>query len=981
MYSTSTTINQNKIERKVPLFMKKKDPNAAAVVATIESAPKNDNMSSSGSTCSENGPPSVSISCSSYNSDNFFSKIVNSMDYAKGKQQRKTPVVQNNSIWDSSNQQTPSPTDIILNNSSLESFENDYNCLLQLKKDFISSPFYGYKKEENEAYDHLINNNSNGTSCASYSWSHSNASQFNDSLANNDIASRIQNTCKLSSSFNDKPVTRAKKLVEKKVKRPHYKNGSSSSDLGSSSSGSESGMDSRRINEMNHYRSVKSETLSKWFPRSGSTSGEDSSEVSNRDRSTSDSFHTEEEEEEDKKETNSITPSSITSVSQEQQRNSIEMNNKQEALLLFLLQHVCFKLNPDPAFFKNMCEKLLEKKYLKDPRCSDPNFLKLVCKEFTADLINNWPLSTPEKDQVQKNPQSALRRSESFASFLSNSGNDLAAPHYNRASVRKQIFQSISNMPFFNYPFYSKSRFETDWGEKEIIGRGAFGIVYKSRHLLDGHEYAIKQITFSFSDIKEREMTCRKILREVKLLATLDHPNVVRYNQAWFEISKTDDHCNNEEGNHLSNGLSSVTLKIGKENNSHNNEDSENEADNECSLQNRGIEEAPDSPYTPSIINPANVRFEVNSDEDSLETSIEQPLPTEPFENVVLTPKDVSYLELAMKKKEEKMKRAANNNNKKSGYDDPIVNHSLNASECRNELRALTNLFSETLKNDKVENMKIFLFIQMQLCAPHTLEDYLWSNERVKAGKINYLQCLLYFKQLVEGVLHIHSKSLIHRDLKPKNIFISKDNQIKIGDFGLAKLVKAQTELSSTTNATDYCDGARETQLVMRAHSPTKSELTDHTKGVGTFLYASPEQYEGTKYDGKSDIFSLGIILYEMLHPFSTKAERAHVLMELRNGNIQADKIEQYPEEMELVRRCTEKSPENRPSSNELLAIVKNILANAKRTTEQIEDTKIEVSNNQQPSDVYVQLLKEKDNEIYFLKKELERLRKQQQNS
>jgi serine/threonine protein kinase len=251
----------------------------------------------------------------------------------------------------------------------------------------------------------------------------------------------------------------------------------------------------------------------------------------------------------------------------------------------------------------------------------------------------------------------------------------------------------------------------------------------------------------------------------------------------------------------------------------------------------------------------------------------------------------------------------------------------------------------------------------------------------VKAGKINYLQCLLYFKQLVEGVLHIHSKSLIHRDLKPKNIFISKDNQIKIGDFGLAKLVKAQTELSSTTNATDYCDGARETQLVMRAHSPTKSELTDHTKGVGTFLYASPEQYEGTKYDGKSDIFSLGIILYEMLHPFSTKAERAHVLMELRNGNIQADKIEQYPEEMELVRRCTEKSPENRPSSNELLAIVKNILANAKRTTEQIEDTKIEVSNNQQPSDVYVQLLKEKDNEIYFLKKELERLRKQQQNS
>ena len=100
--------------------------------------------------------------------------------------------------------------------------------------------------------------------------------------------------------------------------------------------------------------------------------------------------------------------------------------------------------------------------------------------------------------------------------------------------------------------------------------------------------------------------------------------------------------------------------------------------------------------------------------------------------------------------------------------------------------------------------------------------------------------------QIAHGLAAAHEKGIIHRDLKPDNIFITNDGRVKILDFGLAKLTQVDGN-QSTDRDTDASSG--------------------HRSGVvmGTVGYISPEQLKGRPVDQRSDIFSFGAILYEML--------------------------------------------------------------------------------------------------------------------
>ena len=138
-------------------------------------------------------------------------------------------------------------------------------------------------------------------------------------------------------------------------------------------------------------------------------------------------------------------------------------------------------------------------------------------------------------------------------------------------------------------------------------------------------------------------------------------------------------------------------------------------------------------------------------------------------------------------------------------------------------------------------------FIAMEYVEGKTLKDSL------EGGALPLRQAVELTLEIAEALEHAHAKGIVHRDLKPANIICTPQGHAKVMDFGLAKrmLPKGEAELSRTL---------------------THATLTEQGAISGTISYMSPEQAKGDKIDGRSDIFSLGIILYEMLsgkHPFS----------------------------------------------------------------------------------------------------------------
>ena len=108
--------------------------------------------------------------------------------------------------------------------------------------------------------------------------------------------------------------------------------------------------------------------------------------------------------------------------------------------------------------------------------------------------------------------------------------------------------------------------------------------------------------------------------------------------------------------------------------------------------------------------------------------------------------------------------------------------------------------------------------------------------------------------QLAQGLAAAHDKGIIHRDLKPENLWVSKDGRLKILDFGLAKTTSLMRQVPGMAG------GAEKSTELMGAGHPTASGII-----LGTVGYMSPEQVRGEVVDHRSDIFSFGIVLYEML--------------------------------------------------------------------------------------------------------------------
>ena len=366
---------------------------------------------------------------------------------------------------------------------------------------------------------------------------------------------------------------------------------------------------------------------------------------------------------------------------------------------------------------------------------------------------------------------------------------------------------SRSNLQFSVPTTNGQSRLLQDFEILTWIGRGGFGDVIKVKNKLDEKKYAIKRIRLNPAD----KATNRKIMREVKLLSRLNHENVVRYYNSWQEAT-------------------TLAPETGVTETSDNTETNLENTGVSCSF----VKDSFRAPATPSEMSSVewSVSFMPQSTEsdDSDDSSDDE---------LFCRPKPVT-------------KELNSNSFIVFDSDSKSKVSSQGAEETSSEEQS-SSLSSSAASRSRQFH---FMYIQMEFCDKQTLRNCIDNDLFKDTTKVWRM-----FREIVEGLVHIHTQGMIHRDLKPVNIFIDSKDHVKIGDFGLAT--------AGLINQVELVEG--EANILVEE---------DMTGQIGTAMYVAPELGVSrlTTYNQKVDLYSLGIIFFEMCYPpLATGMERIKV--------------------------------------------------------------------------------------------------------
>lgn len=488
----------------------------------------------------------------------------------------------------------------------------------------------------------------------------------------------------------------------------------------------------------------------------------------------------------------------------------------------------------------------------------------------------------------------------------------------------------------------SLSRYQREFTQISLLSFGSFGHVFHATNKMDGRDYAVKRVPFRSQGYASDSV--QQVMREVHCLAACNHAHVVRYYTSWLEPSWMTGGASTSTTAAAAAAVAALGASSSSSSNSYG-------RSNHFQKIKKFLTERPANSYSvdhlsvePSVRWSAdsshqggeNYHTDDDQNEFSLHDQFSQPLYLHSKDRSDNISWDVSE-------------------NEEDGANDLVV------AETRAGVDSKEGMVARRDRSSSNYRYEICLFIQMQLCSPVTLGD--WIRQRnhdhpdmTLVDRMN--DAARIFHQIASGLAHVHEKGIIHRDLKPANVFRSKhddcDNSLHfmIGDFGLSKLIAQQNQRYHGDHKTmvsfrqeSYADSLSIYDGVS-ALSPESKEVSWRdplTAGVGTASYAAPEQVASQTYGNRTDIFSLGLILLEMLCCFSTEHERLQTFAECRNQRMVPPELKAaFPNAAQVILTCTDPCPLKRPSAQEL--VFAELAAAKTKTIETIGDDRTDAS-------------------------------------